>query len=93
MMDAKTSCFIQNLNEKLQFCTYEFIRVEGCGDRKQVEKELKKILLDIEIMIHLTELFMLIDNSYASELKQIHEKLLQKQEYIQFECNNTLVCI
>ncbi|MBE7147616.1 hypothetical protein FUT12_08460 [Bacillus mycoides] len=91
MMDAKTKCFIQNLNEKLQFCTYEFIKLEDCGEKEQVGKELQTILSDIEIMIHLTELFMLIDSSYASELKQIHEKLLQKQEYIQFECTNDFV--
>ncbi|EJS63045.1 hypothetical protein ICY_04605 [Bacillus cereus BAG2X1-3] len=92
-MDKKTMFFIKNLNEKLQYCTYEFIKLEKCEEREQVKKELKSILLDIDIMINLIELFMLLDRSYASELGEIHEKLIQIQEAIQFEYTSVTVCI
>lgn len=93
MMDEKTICFIQHLNKKLELCRHEFNKLKHCEEAAYVKKGFENILIDIAIMIQLTELFMLLEREFTLEIKRIQEQLIQEKKYIELERTNETISV
>lgn len=93
MMDEKTMCFIQHLNKKLELCKHEFNKLKQCEEAACVKKGFENILLDIAIMIQLTELFMLLERESTLEIKLIQDHLIQERKYIELARTNEIISV
>ncbi|PRT34015.1 hypothetical protein [Bacillus wiedmannii] len=84
-MNQDTKRFIYSIEQKMAICFEEVSKSIQSGEQECFKKNILNILIDVGIMVRLTEVYMLIEQESTKELEQLQDKLVQGQIYFETE--------